>query len=147
MQLELICEGGVIPPPTMCKDCGRIVPIRYKTTGPRVRGLLTPAGEFAHLEQAANANGLALTTVKSRCKRGKEGWGYSGKTYDNPRLTIDKRVQFCDDKCRDSWHGRNRDYEPRNERIAFALRLLKFMEKQFPEQTRKMREGFKRKEE
>lgn len=64
---------------------------------------------------------------------------------DGPIFASRQRKKFCSDKCRDSWHSMHRDYEPRNTRVEFALTVLRFMEKQFPDQTVKMRSGFDKK--
>lgn len=62
-----------------------------------------------------------------------------------PVFASKRPKKFCTEKCRTDWHVRNRDCSVTNERKAFAMHLLKFMEKNFPEQLRKMRVGYEKK--
>ncbi len=64
---------------------------------------------------------------------------------EQPFLQTRRTQKYCSEKCRNSWHAMYREDEPRNTRIQFALTVLRFMEKQFPDQTAKMRQGFEKK--
>lgn len=105
----------------------------------------TPLGVFNGPREAAQAHGITLGAAWDRIERGSHGWVYTGKRKKAKALVPSKRQKFCSDKCRDSWHSMYRENEPRNTRIQFALTVLRFMEKQFPDQTVKMRTGFDRK--
>jgi hypothetical protein len=148
MFTELVCEGPLPLRQTgICPECEGPVFLGIRKGASRnTKGVASPKGRFTSILLAAEACGVSESTAKGYVRRGSFGWRYTGETHASQKVsTVEKK--YCSVKCRESWHSRNKDYEPRNERVAFALRLLKFMEKQFPEQTRKMREGFKRKEE
>jgi hypothetical protein len=92
--------------PTLCQECGSPIPYipgsgrrrgrktcsRPCTTAhalrnrepnkgennPMWKGRIwtTPAGDFASVAEAAEANKCSTTTIYNRCKAGKEGWGF-----------------------------------------------------------------------
>lgn len=144
---ELTCDILIPRQTGVCPGCDGPVMVGLRKGASRgTKGVATPKGRFKSLVDAAEAHGIARDAARSCIRRGVDGWRFTGETHPSQKVsTVAKK--FCSTKCRDAWHSRNRDYEAHNERVAFALRLLKFMEKQFPEQTRKMREGFDRRKE
>lgn len=140
--LEIIPQRGESLTPTgVCPECeGPIFPSFRTGFGRATKGVITPKGRYKSIMEAAIAHDILPATAASRVRNKSLGWRHTRETHKCEKVSPGAPKKFCSDKCRLTCRDRNRD-----ERIAFALRLLKFMEKNFPEQTTRMWQGFKTK--
>lgn len=141
----LLCQETNQISAGLCRECMAPLPfVMRHYTGPRTKGVMAPDKMYKSAEEAAKAHNVSSNYVRRLCRLGGD-WCWAPTKHDSVETLVSVRRKFCGAKCRNSWHSRHRDYEPKNSRVEFALHVLRFMEKTYGPQTEKMRTAWQSK--